>query len=265
VHIGTMSYMPPSPELRFSRLAPTDPGFRTLEKAYSAFARPAPKHPPTCRCALCADRHQATAMAGRPARHWSDGDVFAWFGRLVPAEPPRAGLRVASRTDHAVFRFLLPRVLEMLAAGALPCDEATLKVLGEFRPGRMAGLTPEQAALLDRIGALVLDRALTDPDTEHDLIGAFQLLAHGGWPLRPRLRQALEDPELPAALARAWGRAPRRAPLFPGAWPQGALDELRNALVTGRSAERLMNFAMAHGTTADEMDDAMRAADRLLS
>lgn len=259
-----MSYMPPSPELRFSRLAPTDPAFAPLEKAYTVFARPAPKHLLSCRCALCADRDRATAMAGRPARHWSDGDVLGWFGRLGPGGAAQSVLRVASRTDHAVFRFLMPRVLEMLAAGGLQPEDTTLRVLAEFRPGRMAGLTSEQAALLDRIGALVLDRALSPSAEGGDLLGALQLLAHGGWPLRPRLRQALADPELPAALARAWGRAPRRAPLFPGLWPDGAAAELRDALVTGRTAERLMNFAMAHGTTADEMDDAMRAADRLL-
>jgi hypothetical protein len=259
-----MSYMSPSPELRFSRLAPTDPGFRTVERAYTAFARPAPKHPPTCRCALCADRHQATSLAGRPARHWSDGDVLGWFGRLAPGETPRSGLQVASRTDHAVFRFLLPRVLEMLSAGALPRDDATLRVLAEFRPGRMAGLIAEEAALLDRIGALILDRAIVGLAEGPDVLGALQLLAHGGWPLRPRLRQALTDPEIPAALARAWGRAPRRAPLLPGLWPDGAVAEMQAALVTGRMAERLMNFAMAHGTSAEEMDDAMRAADRLL-
>jgi hypothetical protein len=262
--MGFMSYMSPSPELRFSRLAPTDPGFATLEKAFAAFARPAPKHPPTCRCALCADRDRATALAGRPARHWSDEDVLGWFGRLAPPETPRVGLRLASRTDHAVFRFLLPRVLEMLAAGAVPRDDATLQVLAEFRPGRIAGVTTEQARLLDRIGALILDRALARPTDDPGLLGALQLLAHGGWPMRPRMRQALADPELPAALACAWGRSPRRAPLFPGLWPADALHEMNAALVTGRTAERLMNFAMAHGTGADEMDDAMRAADRLL-
>jgi hypothetical protein len=262
---GGMSYMPPSPELRFSRLAPTDPAFAPLERAFTVFARPAPTHLLSCRCALCADRDRATSTAGRPARHWSDGDVLGWFGGLGPGGATQSVLRVASRTDHAVFRFLLPRVLEMLAAGGLPPEESTLRVLAEFRPGRMAGLTAEEAALLDRIGALVLDRALSCPEGGTDLFGTLQLLAHGGWPLRPRLRQALADPELPAALARVWGRTPRRAPLIPGLWPEGAAAELQAAFVTGRIAELLMNFAMAHGTTADEMDDAMRAADRLLA
>lgn len=259
-----MTYLPPTPELRFTRLAPTDPAFATIEAAYGAFARPTPKHPANCRCALCADRVRATALAGRPARHWSDADVTGWFARLGPSGAAQSVLRVASRTDHAVFRFLLPRVLEMLAAGALPPEDTTLRILAEFRPGRMAGLSSEEAALLDRIGALILDRALSGPDPGLGLFDALRLLANGGWPLRPRLAQALADPDLPAALARAWGRSPRRAPLFPGLWPEGAVAEMQNVLVTGRSVERLMNFAMAHGTAADDMDDAMRAADRLL-
>ena len=91
----------------------------------------------------------------------------------------------------------------------------------------------------------------------------MHLLVHGGWPLGDLLKQAVRDPDLPAALARAWGRGGDDV-LFPGGWPPGVSAALCKTFVTGRTAERMMDYAMAEGTEAEETHAAMRAADLLL-
>jgi hypothetical protein len=219
---------------------------------------------PAVGCALCADRAQARALANRGARDWTAEEVRGWFERVSGGEPGRNGLKVASRTDRAVFRFLLPRVLELLAAGALPADATTVAVFAQFEPGRLApgGTSPD--AIMPRFAGLLLDRALQDPDWPVDLIPRC-----GFWPvaagrcrvlcsrrrMTPIFRQALR--------ARGPGRtgANRR---FPGTWPAGAVSVLRSTFVTPLLVERMMNYAMAEGTSACETDDAMRAADLLL-
>jgi hypothetical protein len=96
------------------------------------------------------------------------------------------------------------------------------------------------------------------------VIDTLRLLACGGWALPVLVQQALNDPDLPAGLSRAWSGVDQGATLFPGAWPTGALSVLRAAFVTPLSVERMMNYAMADGTSHAETDAAMRAADLLL-
>jgi hypothetical protein len=259
-----MKSEPHSPRLRINRMAQGDPLQRLVERAYRAYDRPAPRHLSGCRCALCADRAQARALANRGARDWTAEEVRGWFERVSGGEPARNGLKVASRTDRAVFRFLLPRVLELLAAGSLAADATTVKVFAQFEPGRLApgGTSPD--AIMPRFAGLLLDRALQDPDWPVDLIATLRLLASGGWPLPRLVQQAQNDPDLPASLARAWSRTHRGEPPFLGTWPAGAVSVLRSTFLTPLLAERMMNYAMAEGTSACETDDAMRAADLLL-
>lgn len=250
---------------RQARVACTDPSHRLVEEAYRVFERPAPRHVPGCACALCTDRGRARALAGRPARDWSTDDVSRWFARTAVDTRGRDGVEVASKTDRAVFRFLLPRILEILAAGSPLHDGPYGRAFTQFAPARQAGnWSAAEQALLQRFGALLLDRSIQDPQWPHDLFETLQLLAYGGWPLRSLLHQALADPDLPAALARAWGRPRKRDALFPGRWPPGGTLALREAFVTPQMAERLMNYAMATGTGPEETEAAMRTADLLL-
>jgi hypothetical protein len=105
---------------------------------------------------------------------------------------------------------------------------------------------------------------LQDPDWPLDLISTLRLLASGGWSLPQLVQQAQIDPDLPAGLSRAWSPLGRDDSLFPGTWPPGAVSVLRAAFVTPLMVERMMNYAMAEGTSHRETDDAMRAADLLL-
>jgi hypothetical protein len=259
-----MTSEPNTPQFRINRLAHGDPLHRLVERSYRAFDRPAPRHVPGCGCAFCTDRATARMLAGRTARDWTAEEVRGWIERVARVEPGRTGLQVASRTDRAVFRFLLPRMLELLAAGAMPDDPATSTVFAQFEPGRLAASGPGARAIMPRFAALLLDRALHDPDWPLDVVSCLRLLAIGGWALPSLVHQALSDPDLPASLARAWSRTQRTDALFPGAWPTGSLPVLRAAFITPFMVERMMNFAMAEGTPSHEMDDAMRAADMIL-
>ncbi|MCU4652609.1 hypothetical protein N8I71_07180 [Roseibacterium sp. SDUM158016] len=252
------------PPQRPVRVASGGPFHRLVEEAYRRFDRPAPRHAPGCSCALCADRAQARLLSGRAARDWTSEDVTAWLARAAGEERGRSGIQVVSRTDRAVFRFLLPRILEMLAAGHLPQGEDLGRAMAQFAPGRADSWPEAEWAFLQRFAGQMLDRAIIDEDWPLGLFETMQLLSDGGWPLQRLLRQAMADPELPAALSRLWGRAGRRDTLFPGTWSTGAGRMLCETFVSPLMVERIMNFAMADGTTADEYDAAMRAADRLL-
>lgn len=203
-------------------------------------------------------------LATRGARDWTGEDVLGWFDRASRVEGGRSGLQVASRTDRAVFRFILPRVIELMATGALPANDTSSKVFVQFQPGQVSTGNKDAARVLERYGALVLDRALQDADWPLDVISVLRLLACGGWTLPVLVQQALDDPELQAGLSRAWARTRRSETLFPGVWPTGAISVLRAAFVTPLMVERMMNFAMAEGTSPSETDAAMRSADLLL-
>jgi Lrp/AsnC family leucine-responsive transcriptional regulator len=158
-------------------------------------------------------------------------------------------LRVVARDLPDFERVLRRRIMTLPGVGGV---EANVVLSEERRPGP------------PRFAGLLLDRALQDPDWPVDLIATLRLLASGGWPLPRLVQQAQNDPDLPASLARAWSRTHRGEPPFPGTWPAGAVSVLRSTFVTPLLAERMMNFAMAEGTSACETDDAMRAADLLL-
>jgi hypothetical protein len=264
VNLLSMMSEPDTPRFRPNRIAHGDPLSKAVERAYREMDRPAPKHASGCGCALCGDRAQARTLAARAARDWTVGEVHGWFGRVSTAETGRRGLQVASRTDRAVFRFLLPRIMELMATGALPADATTSKVFAQFEPGRVSHDGTATGPTLQRFGALLLDRVLHDPTWPVDVVSTLRLLACGGWALPVLVQQAQNDPELPASLARAWSRAGRNDGLFPGKWPAGAVSVIRAAFVTPLAVERMMNFAMADGTSHIETDDAMRAADMLL-
>jgi hypothetical protein len=247
------------------RTARSDPFRRLVEQAYRVLERPAPRHVPGCACAFCADSELSVTLAGRPARDWNEADVARWFARATGEGRGREGVEVESKTDRAVFRFLLPRMLDILAAGSTPNGGPYGRTFQQFAPMRQpVAWSSDERSLLDRFAALLLDRSIQDAEWSHDLFETLQLLAFGGWPLRGLLQQALADPDLPAALARCWGRAGRRHTLFPGRWPPGATLALRNAFVSPLMSERLMNYAMADGTTPEEIEAAMRTADLIL-
>jgi hypothetical protein len=258
-----MKSEPNTPRVPINRLAQGDPLHRLVEQAYRAFDAPAPRHVPGCGCALCADRAQARMLASRSARDWTAEEVRGWFARVVEAETGRNGLRVASRTDRAVFRFLAPRVLEMVATGALPADAPHRACSPSSSPGawRRAGAEPDDHAAF-RVASARPGAAGPGLAARSDLDPAP--LASGGWSLPQLVQQAQIDPDLPAGLSRAWSPLGRDDSLFPGTWPPGAVSALRAAFVTPLMVERMMNYAMAEGTSHRETDDAMRAADLLL-
>jgi hypothetical protein len=202
-------------------------------------------------------------LANRGARDWTAEEVRGWFERVSGGRAGAHRSAVASRTDRAVFRFLLPRVLELLAAGRPAGGRHHIAVFAQFEPGRLApgGTAPDDHAAF-RV-------ASAGPRAAGPGLAARPDLDLRLWPAaagrcRVLCSRRRIDPDLPASLSRAWSRTHRDDSLFPGTWPPGAVSVLRATFVTPLMVERMMNYAMAEGTSHRETDDAMRAADLLL-
>jgi hypothetical protein len=258
-----MKSEPNTPRIPINRLAQGDPLHRLVEQAYRAFDAPAPRHVPGCGCALCADRAQARMLASR-ARGTGRRKRCAAGSRASRRSRRGAPVSaVASRTDRAVFRFLAPRVLELVATGALPAD-ATIARLRPVRARAHGAGGAGAGAIMPRFASLLLDRALQDPDWPLDLISTLRLLANGGWSL-PRLCNRRRS--TPTSRQACRGRGRRTAGAIRCFREHGRRARSRRC---GRPSsrrswsERMMNYAMAEGTSHRETDDAMRAADLLL-
>lgn len=234
-----------------------------MDRAYRVLERPVPKHLPGCGCALCAGLGPRDAVDAGSARNWTAEDVVTWCARAVTMCGPDG--KLPSCSDRAVFRFLLPRMLEMVAAGACVPDGPLARAFALFRPGQLPDVTDDAAAaLLERFARLVFDRAIHDPVWPLDVLTVARLFVDSGWSMAPLARQAMIDPEMPAALARVWGGSAHAASPRAAATVARIAPGLRDAFVGPLMVERLMNYAMAEGTPPEEMDAAMRAADLVL-
>ena len=167
------------------RVRPVDIGlpvhhlyFDIIQEGYREFASPKPVATGVCDC--CFDPQKWVILL-RPEVHAIRLESLrSWFA----ASYERGGV------SHATWRYLLPRILEALAAGAW-LDAAGLEAsLSRAETGNPDRWTPRQWRVLERFRRLYISQCLDGG--RHRLDDVICMFRLGGWPLDDLLTQVAE-------------------------------------------------------------------------
>jgi len=172
-----------------AKLSQKDPLFGLIEEAYAVFATAKPASTGVCEC--CTDAAIQRDFFEPDIRQLPLRTVQDWFDGAVQPWP----------LPQATWTYLLPRLLEILAAGEEPSRVAIEVTLSRFATGEPSNWSPRQGEVLDRFQRQFLVRSLPpQPGAFDDILCMFRL---GGWPLADLLDQVGSFPT--AALAeRLW-------------------------------------------------------------
>lgn len=176
-----------------AKLAPDDPWFDLIEEAYCVFDYPKPTSTEVCiRCCMTPeieDDFFNPQIRELPLQYVQD-----WFGAAY--DPPE----IAKGT----WAYLLPRILEILAAGEDPASVGIEVSLRRFETGNRAKWSLKEWEVLDRFQRDFLRRKVeSGRDALDDVLCMFRL---AGWPLTDLLDQvdSVPTPLLAERLWRDW-------------------------------------------------------------
>ena len=159
-----------------AKLDPDDPWFGLIEEAYCVFDYPKPTSTEVCiRC--CMDRKIENDFFNPPIRELPLRYVQDWF--FAAYDPPG----IAKGT----WAYLLPRILEILAAGEDPAPVALEVSLSRFQTGNRANWSNKEWQVLDRFQREFLRRKVAEGSD--DLDGVLCMFRLAGWPLTDLLDQ----------------------------------------------------------------------------
>jgi hypothetical protein len=212
-----------------------DPFRALIQEGYRAFACPRPVATGVCACCMDAQTWEALL---RPELSAVPLNLLrAWFA----ASYERGGV------PHSTWRYLLPRVLDALAAGAW-LDAVGLEVsLNRAETGNPDRWSPNQWQILDRFQRLYLERCLCG--ARHRLDEVICMFSLGGWTLDELLAQVTAAPDqmLIERLWRDWcvEAAPGREAVWQTAlWPEYGRKRVRDFYCSERMLDRAMNVAL---------------------
>jgi hypothetical protein len=173
-----------------SKLAPDDPFFGLIERAYEVFAYLKPTSTEVCvRC--CMNREIEDDFFNPPIRELPLSYVQDWYSAAY--EPPGIA--------KATWAYLLPRILEILAAGEDVSAVGIEVSLSRFDTGNARNWSKEEWEILDRFQRDFLRRqAEQGRDNLDDVVCMFRL---AGWPLTDLLEQVASMPT-PLLAQRFW-------------------------------------------------------------
>lgn len=162
-------------------MPPGHPFYDLIEESYRVFARPKPQDVDVCtECcmskAMAADFFRPD-IAELPLEYLTE-----WFGAACATE----GVR------QDIWTYLLPRTLEVLAAGVEPNYVGVEISLSRFDTGNPAHWSHEQWNVLDRFQRQFLQTVTSRYHSLDDTLCMFRL---GGWQLSDLLAQVLAMPE----------------------------------------------------------------------
>lgn len=225
-----------------AKLPPSDPFFGMIQEAYRLFAVPKPTVTDVCDC--CMDKKIERDFFRPPIEELPVAYVQDWYSAAY--DP--AGVSKQN------WSYLLPRLLEILAASGDVCTFSLEVTLGRFDTGNPASWSPEQWNVLDRFQRAYLRRAIEDgPDCIDDVLCMFRL---GGWPLIGLLDQLAAMPT--ATLAeRFWkdwckDHAVGRESVWITAFWEGADNSAVYEFYTSpESHHRFSALALAEGTDSE--------------
>lgn len=220
-----------SPNL--ARVGDDHPMAALITEAYALFSRPAPQGLEVCTsCCLCPTTERA--MLASTSRDLTRAQIWEWYN---------AALHHVGHVSKPVWCFLLPRILEILAAN----DDAHngLGPAGTFTRFPMADRQHWNAAewdLLDRYRWALLDLSMTPGALSCDsVLGYIEGFVAGGYELGPMVAWLAAQP--PAALVdRLYGDLR----LDPQCYDRyGVAEQTRAALSRDAVLDPLLAFALS--------------------
>lgn len=175
-----------------AKVPPGHPFFALIAEAYRVFDRPKPQDVDVC-TECCMPKAMAADFFRLDIAELSLDYLTEWFGAACATE----GVR------QDVWAYLLPRTLEVLAAGMEPHYVGIEISLSRFDTGNPAHWSHAQWNVLDRFQRQFLQTVTSRHHSLDDTLCMFRL---GGWQLSDLLAQvlAMPDEEIVGRLWQDW-------------------------------------------------------------
>lgn len=237
------------PKIKLSGDSPFTP---IIEQAYEVFKGFRPSDTETCEC--CMDNNIRKDFFNHPPQDIPLNYVQDWFFGAV--DPP---------ISKGLWRFLLPRILEILACREDPAMVALEVSLSRFPTGDQSQWSDQEWSVLDRFQRMYLDECETVcPGTMVDDVLCMFALA--GWPIDALFEQVFEWPEekLLRKLEEDWLSWNRHGG---SVWVTAFWDDEQKARQLWSSPKlekRLLDIAMSDQTQPERAAVAFRLCDVLL-
>ena len=227
-----------------AQVGPDHPFFEIIDEAYRVFRCPKPKSIEVCEN-CCMDPTIEADFFRPPIRELPIEYVRDWF--FAAYQPPG----VAQET----WTYLLPRILEILAAGEEVSSTGFEVSLNRFETGNPANWTAKRWNVLDRFQRAFLDREIRRPkEFLDDFVCMFGL---AGWPLDDLIAQieSASDEQLAERFWNDWIRD--RVPGREGIWITAFWDSPGNSTVfdfyTSKGLHDRMAALALSGSTESEL------------
>ncbi|WP_439814499.1 hypothetical protein [Zavarzinia sp. CC-PAN008] len=236
-----MSHQPPDP-IR-AKVLPGHPFFDLIEEAYRVFTYPKPIDTGVCK-QCCMDREIEADFFNPPIRELPLRYLQDWFFAAYDL----------TTMPKETWGYLLPRVLEILAAGEHVASNGLEVSLSRFDTGNPDRWSPRQWTVLDEFQRSFLRHTIDHTqDALDDVLCLFKL---GGWPLASLQEQVINAP-VGALVQRLWrdwcgSSAPGRECIWTTTFSPKHDRSRARAFYTSRDLhDRLMAFAFDDDTDAN--------------
>lgn len=235
-----------------AKVASDDPWFGLIQEAYCVFDYPKPTSTEVCiRCCMDPDIEDdffSPQIRQLPLRYVQD-----WF---QAAYDP---VGIAKGT----WAYLIPRILEILAAGKDPAPVGIEVSLNRYKTGNRANWSDKEWDVLDRFQRQFLRlKVAAGNDTLDDVLCMFRL---AGWPLTDMLNQvaSMPTPLLAERLWRDWcaGCVPGREGVWITAfWESPDNSRAFEFYTSSAMYERFASLALSDEADSDLAEKAMAVA-----
>lgn len=234
-----------------AKLPPNHPFFAIIKDAYRLFAVPRPTSTDVCEC--CTDPEKQRDLFRLPIAELPVDYVSDWY----------SGAYDPGGVSKQTWAYLLPRILEILAAGEEVSAIGLEVSLSRFGTGIPDNWSPGQWKVLDRFQRAYLKRAIEDgTEPADDVLCMFRL---GGWPLEELLAQVAAMPT--ETLARRFWNDWRKdhVPGREGVWITAFWEGTDNSTVfdfytSDALLDRMLTLALAEDSSEELSAKAMAVA-----
>lgn len=222
-----------------------NPFFNLIPKAYRVFKQ-APTEHGVCECCMCPKIRKDFFSHGQenlPLSYIED-----WF--FAAADIP---------LDKSSWRFVLPRILEVLASGEEPSSTGIEVSLSRFETGNPYNWSNEEWAVLDEFQKLFLTQANLWPDECLDDI--LCMFATAGWQAEDLFSQVLEWPtdKLVKQLWKDWCDFANPDIWITAFWDYSYVP--RQFYSSAAMLEKVTNYALAESTPPELSEKAIAVSD----